>query len=114
MKPDNLYQYRATMVSAYDGDTVTLDVDVGFEVRHRIRCRLYGIDTPELRGIERPEGLAARDWLRERLPVGTELTLRTIRDRTGKYGRYLAELWHNGENINQELIEAGHAVPYLP
>ena len=107
------YLYRATIVSIYDADTVTLDIDVGFNTTRRESVRLYGIDAPEVRGDERPDGIRARDWLRGKLPAGTKVVVRSIKDRTGKYGRYLAVLWGpmptGAWQVNAGLVSQGYA-----
>jgi micrococcal nuclease len=87
-----LYHYRAKITAVYDGDTCTADVDLGFKV---VVCgekiRLARINALEIRGASRKEGLVARDFLRE-LILGKEVLLKTIRDKRGKYGRYLGEI----------------------
>lgn len=103
-----MYEYSAQVIKVIDGDTLWLEVDLGFDVRRKDSFRLYGVDTPEL---PTPEGVAAREFLIEELTKG-ELRITTIKDRREKYGRYLAVLWIDGENINVRLIEAGHAQPY--
>ncbi len=107
------YRYAAKVVSVYDADTITADVDLGFHTRTRMKLRLARINAWEVRGPEREKGLVARDFLREWLPSGKEGFLKTIRDRTGKYGRYLAEIYaDNGEtieNVNDVLVVEGHA-----
>jgi micrococcal nuclease len=102
-----VYEYRATLIRVVDGDTVWLDVDLGFDVRRKDSFRLYGIDTPELPS---PEGVAAKDRL-EQLLRGP-IILRTVKDKREKYGRYLAVLEVNGVDVNQRLVEEGHAQPY--
>lgn len=112
MMTDKHYWYAAHVVSVYDGDTLRCDIDLGFGVCLRNQAlRLYGLDTPELRGDERDAGLAAKsfvvDWLAKR---GRNVTLHTHRDRRGKYGRWLAVVYGaNGRNLNADLIAAGHA-----
>lgn len=108
---DRLYHYRALITAVYDGDTVTADVDLGLHVWLRgEKLRLIRIDTPELRGSERALGLAARDFLRD-LVLGEYVWIKTVK--RGKYGRYLAEVWlDDGRNINDLLLEVGHARPY--
>jgi len=83
---------------------------------HGEKLRLNRIDTPELRGNEREEGLVARDYLRE-LIDGKEVILQTVSDKAGKYGRYLAEIWKMNSdgswlNINDHLIQEGYAKYY--
>ncbi|MDA8870597.1 thermonuclease family protein [Rhizobiaceae bacterium] len=114
--PDcGLYEYKAEVVSAYDGDTIRANVDLGFNTwRMNEPFRLHGIDTPELRGVDdvtKARGLAARDALRKRI-VGKEVRLCSIKDETGKYGRYLAVIWDDDGNVNEWLMSEGFAVPY--
>ena len=112
-----LYHYRAIIVNVYDGDTVTVDLDLGLRVwKKNAKLRLYGINTPEIRGPERPSGLLVRDMVREWCPVGDEVTVRTYKDKTGKFGRWLAEIWPEGweESVNARLLRLGFAEEYLP
>ena len=112
VKACGFYAYRATITDVYDGDTVTADVDLGFSTwRRGERLRLFGIDAPEVRGADRQRGLVARDALRERV-MDRDVVVCTIKDRTGKYGRYLAEIWLGEENVNDWLVASGHAIPY--
>lgn len=108
------YKYKAKVVSIYDGDTITVDIDLGFDVILKNRkIRLYGIDTPEIRGEERPDGLVSRDYLRD-LIGDQEIVLETIKDKTGKYGRYLGIVHYDmGEeliNVNELLVAEGLAI----
>lgn len=109
----HLYHYRARVVSVYDGDTLRADIDLGMYIWVRNeKIRLARINAPELRGDERPAGLASRDFLREQV-LDKEVLLQTRKDRKGKYGRYLAEVWlAEGDswiNINDLLVEKGFA-----
>jgi len=112
---DQLYYYRAHVISVYDGDTIRVDIDLGLKtwVRNE-KIRLARIDTPELRGDDREAGLAARDFLRERI-LDKDIILETLKDREGKYGRYLGEIWLLDEeagdyiNVNDLLVQRGHA-----
>lgn len=110
-----LYNYKAVVVSVFDGDTIRVDIDLGFSTFLKNQSlRLYGLDAPELKGIERPLGLASRDFVRERLKVGDEIFITTIKDQKEKYGRYLAVVYYGDflTNLNQELLSNGFAVPY--
>jgi micrococcal nuclease len=115
-RPTGFYAYKARCTGVYDGDTVTLYVDLGFEIGRTLKCRLYGIDTPELRGEERPFGLEVKKYVKDRV-YQKELLIRTYRDKTGKYGRYLAEIFYEVDgswiNLNRELLEEGLAEPYM-
>lgn len=127
-----MFEYRARIVSIYDGDTLRADVDLGFGVwQAKQKFRLYGINTPEVRGPERADGIRVRDYLRQMIPDGSEVHIRSIRDTTGKYGRYLgliylsaadmqndnstnAELAQGqGKSINSHLIRMDMAKPYM-
>jgi micrococcal nuclease len=105
----NLYYYKANVIKVYDGDTVTVDIDLGMGVwLHKKNIRLFGIDAPEMRGPEKEEGKKSRDWLREKI-LGKEIILKTVKDKTGKYGRIIGEIWFEHENINDLLVENGLA-----
>ena len=106
------YCYKARCVSVYDGDTVTLDISLGFNVvMHKQKVRLLGINTPEVRGEERELGLVSRDRLRE-LIDDKDVIIVTHRDKGGKYGRLLATIYLDGVNINQQLVDEGLAEVY--
>lgn len=109
-EPWQRYRYEAVVVSVYDGDTVTLNIDVGFSTHRIEHCRLSRIDSPELRGDNRQAGLTARDFLRELLPVGSTVQIQTIKDNREKYGRYLAEIHTQAGCVNDLMVHAGHAV----
>lgn len=105
-----LYKYCATVRRIIDGDTLDLDVDMGFRAwRMKERFRLTGLDAPESnRAASAAAGRAARDYLAELVPVGSIVTIETAKD-PDNFGRWLATVWHEGRNINEALIEAGHA-----
>ena len=106
------YTYNALCTSVYDGDSVTLDIDLGFNMWMRNqKIRLLGIDTPELRGEERSAGLVAAARLRD-LIENHEVTLRSHRDKAGKYGRWLGTIYLDGVSMNQLLLDEGLAEPY--
>mgnify|MGYP003135868998 CR=1 FL=1 len=89
-----MYEYRVKIIKVVDGDTVDVDIDLGFGVwLNKQRIRLYGIDAPESRTRDLDEkryGLKAKEWLKERLSDGA--ILKTRLDKKGKYGRILGEL----------------------
>ena len=107
-----MYEYKCKMVRVVDGDTVDVDIDLGFGVwLRKQRIRMYGIDTPESRTSDDEEkiyGKAASAFLTKWTNAG-DLTLKTFKDGKGKYGRILGELWYGGEhNINQLLVDNHH------
>ena len=111
-----MFEYKCKMVRVVDGDTVDVDIDLGFGVwLKKQRIRLYAIDTPESRtsdDAERVYGLAAKDFLIKWTNAG-DLTLKTFKDGKGKFGRILGELWFGKtHNINQILVDNHHAVRY--
>ena len=111
-----MYEYKCNLVKVVDGDTIDVDIDLGFGVwMQNQRIRMYGIDTPESRtsdDVEKVYGNAAKAFLVNLTDTG-ELTLKTFKDGKGKHGRILGEIWYNGEhNINQLLIDNHHAVRY--
>lgn len=99
-------EYHATVLSVYDGDTMTCNIDVGFDIYKLEKVRLYGIDAPEVRGSERLEGLKSRDALRE-LTLGKRLRL--VNHGRGKYGRVIATLYLDTLNISDWMVRQGHA-----
>ena len=104
-----MFEYECKMVKVVDGDTVDVDIDLGFGVwLRKQRIRLYGIDTPESRtsdDVEKVYGLAAKDFLIKWTNAG-DLTLKTFKDGKGKFGRILGELWFGRtHNINQILVD---------
>lgn len=111
----NLYHYKATVVSVYDGDTITVDIDLGFSATLRMAVRLARINAPEVRGEQRAAGLTAAEALRQLLPAGQEVFLRTYKDGREKYGRYLADVLIELPQVscrtcvNDWLVEHGYA-----
>ena len=106
--PSGVYeQYHAEVESVYDGDTFTATIDVGFDIKlDNQKIRLYGIDAPEVRGEERPEGLKSRDALRE-LIDGKDVVI--INRGRGKYGRIIAEIHLDTINVSMWMVESGFA-----
>lgn len=107
-----MYEYNAIINSVHDGDSIRCSVDLGMSVWvGNIPLRLLGIDAPEL---GKPGGIDARDYLRTMLGTGQAVTIRTVKDETEKYGRLLAVIHteHDDVSVNQHMLDAGHAVPY--
>ncbi|WP_290698054.1 thermonuclease family protein [Lacinutrix sp.] len=108
-----MYNYKAKIIAVYDGDTVTAVVDLGFLHSQEMKLRLFGIDTPEMRGPEKVEGKKVRDIVREKI-LNKEVEIKSYKDKQGKYGRYLATIIVDGVDLNQWLVDNGHAEVYLP
>ena len=110
-----MFEYKALVTSVYDADTITVDIDLGFHIWAKAeKIRLVGINAPEVRGEERPDGLISRDWLRERI-LGKEIILKTQKagSAKGKYGRWLGEILLPDETVslNRQLVDQGLAQP---
>ena len=123
MERASVYEYSCKIVRVVDGDTVDVDIDLGFGVwMHKERIRLHGIDTPESRTRDLEEkkyGLLAKEQIRFFLPEGSMQTLVTVRDKAGKYGRILGKFKiFDSKNdcettINDWMIQEHHAAPYF-
>tara|TARA_R110000796_G_scaffold251775_1_gene383992 strand:+ start:136 stop:510 length:375 start_codon:yes stop_codon:yes gene_type:complete len=119
-----MYEYKIKSIDhLVDGDTFDCTVDLGFNISHKIRVRMYGINTPESRTRdleEKARGLRSKERLHTLLSSGfiDENGLVLVTNKKGKYGRYLGTVYRqrkSGEeqlNINQQLIEEGFAVEY--
>ena len=118
-----MYEYRCKVTRVVDGDTVDVDIDLGFGVwMHKERVRLYGIDTPESRTRDLDEkkyGLIAKEHIKAFMPVGSMQTLVTVKDKAGKYGRILGKFLIYDKKtdaqmtINDWMIREHHAVAYF-
>lgn len=109
-----MFEYTATLITIVDGDTLKLDVDLGFRVHTRQVFRLTRINCPELLSLE---GMQARAFVAETLAKAT--TLKVMTSRSEKYGRWLAELYYQTKetgarwhNLNTLLLTKGHAKPF--
>jgi len=109
-----MYEYTALITKVYDGDTLTAEIDLGFMLwAKKIKLRLLGVDTPEIRS-KRPEekalAIKARDRVRE-LCLGKEVKI--ITHGKGKYGRWLASVYIAEDvNLGMFLIAEGLAEEY--
>ena len=113
-----MYQYKAKVIKIIDGDTVDVDIDLGFSVTlAKQRIRLYGIDTPESRTRDKEEkvrGLLSKAFVVLKSPVGSYIRL--VSHGKGKFGRILGEIYEMDNDlvsINQQLCDESYAVPYL-
>ena len=117
-----MYTYKATIRSVYDGDSCRCDLDLGMGVwLHNQSIRLFGIDTAEIRGgtVEtKALGNLAKDYLKNELPEGCTVLLRTYIDKRGKFGRVLASIYkQEGDgfqtrSLNTALLDMRLAVEY--
>lgn len=112
------YKYNVKIKKVIDGDTVDVDIDLGFGVwLHKERVRIMGIDTPESRTRDKVEklfGLASKTKLKELLPLSSMQVLVVEEyDAKGKFGRILGDFEIEDKKVTDILIEEGHAVAYF-
>ena len=104
-----MYEYPCKIIRVIDGDTVDVDIDLGFDVwLKKQRIRLYGVDTPESRTSDKEEkkyGLKAKAFVVQHLPQGSSQVLRTRLDKKGKFGRILGEFVIDKTTINDLLVD---------
>lgn len=103
----DFFTYKGKVAKIVDADTVDVIIDLGFEVYKKVRCRLIGINAPEL---NTDAGKVAKDFLISVLPINDPVIV--VSKDYDKYGRSVAEIYHNEVNINKMLIDKGHAVVY--
>lgn len=104
------YEYLGRVMVVVDGDTVDVDVDLGLRVHTDTRLRILGINAPEK---FTPAGKLAVEWARGLLSTDTTVILRTEKDKTEKYGRWLAQLTTpDGSDYAATAIATGHAVAW--
>jgi len=112
-----MYEYNANVVRVYDGDTIWIDIDLGFGIWMRNQSiRLRGINTPELRGESKEAGIVSRDRVIQLLEgAGNKCVIKTDKDKTrGKYGRILGVIFIENEirSVNKILLDENLAIVY--
>ncbi len=112
-----MYEYNAIVLHVVDGDTLDLQIDLGLNVCVKERVRILGIDTPEVYGVKKESeeyvaGMLAKNYVID-LIEGKQVVIRTHKDKKGKYGRYLAEVYYDDRNVGQLLIQEGLAKEYI-
>ena len=112
-----MFEYKCKLVRVIDGDTVDIDIDLGFGVwLRKQRIRMYGIDTPESRTRnleEKKRGLISKAFLKDKIKLAKKLTIKTHKgSETGKFGRILGEVFADGVNLNLKMCNEGYAVQY--
>ena len=115
-----MWTYRAKVVRVIDGDTVDVDIDLGFGIwQKNERVRIMGIDTPESRTrdkVEKKFGLAAKAKLKSILGKTTVLKTTINKkglDMKGKFGRVLGDFLQDDKSVAKTMCETGHAVTYF-
>lgn len=121
LRPEYCYKCRIRPEDVVDGDTVDCEIDLGMQTFRVERLRLFGINAPEVRGEQKVEGKKATAFLVKlltdhQIDSGGSFIIRTHKDKRGKYGRFLAEIFGVAKrgraavNLNQEMVRRGHAV----
>ncbi len=116
-----MFEYRVKQVTkVVDGDTIDVDIDLGFSISYSQRLRLAGIDTPESRTTDKFEktlGIESKDYLKHKLKDAKDVVVRTEKpDSSEKYGRILGWVYVDGntKSLNEQMIEDGYAWGYKP
>ena len=114
-----MYEYRVKKVNKIvDGDTIDVDIDLGFDISFSSRVRLAGIDTPESRTTDLKEkalGLEVKEKIKKELAAAKDVVIKTEKpDSSEKYGRILGWVFLDGSDVslNQKLINEGYAWTY--
>jgi micrococcal nuclease len=115
-----MFEYYVKKVTkVVDGDTIDVEIDLGFDISFSSRVRLAGIDTPESRTTDKMEkalGLEAKDYLKKQIESAKTVVIKTEKmDSSEKYGRILGWVFLDGSEVsmNEKMIEDGHAWGYL-
>jgi micrococcal nuclease len=113
-----MYEYHVRKVTkVVDGDTIDVDIDLGFDISFSSRVRLAGIDTPESRTkdlYEKKLGLESKEWLKKALEHGKTVVIKTEKiNSTEKFGRVLGWLFVDDVNLNLAMIDQGYAWSYM-
>lgn len=115
-----MYEYRVKkLLNVVDGDTIDVDIDLGFDISLSKRVRLAGIDTPESRTSDKFEktlGLEAKEYLKKYLKDAEQIVIKTeLPDSSEKYGRILGWIYVDKleKSINEKMIEDGYAWGYM-
>tara|TARA_B110000977_G_C11082456_1_gene493361 strand:- start:1120 stop:1476 length:357 start_codon:yes stop_codon:yes gene_type:complete len=110
---NNKYKYDALVTSVYDGDTITVEINLGFKIKVRKKIRLYGIYTYELKGREMEKGLKAKKFTSDKV-LNKIITLYTIKDRAGQFLGIIHYLDDDKYfNLNKELIINNHGKLFM-
>ena len=115
-----MYEYHVKKVTnVVDGDTIDVDIDLGFDISFSSRVRLAGIDTPESRTTNKAEkvlGLEAKEYIKSKIKDAKDVVIKTEKmDSSEKYGRILGWLFLDGSkvSVNEQMIADGYAWGYL-
>ena len=114
---NGLYLYEAKVLSWLDGDTLEVEIRLGFHVSCTKRLRVYGLNCREVHTKnedEKKQGLGDKSFAENLLPVGKTTRMRSHKGADDKYGRWLAEIeLSDGQDFATAMISAGHGKPYF-
>jgi micrococcal nuclease len=111
--------YVKKVTNVVDGDTIDVDIDLGFDISFSSRVRLAGIDTPESRTSDKAEkilGLESKEYLKSKIKDAKSVVIKTEKmDSSEKYGRILGWVYLDGSSvsINEQMISEGYAWGYM-
>lgn len=116
------YIYEAKVLSIHDGDTISVEIDLGFQMRFTDKIRFYGVNAPELKIrnenkklVSNPQGQITLQAIQSLIKVGDIIIIETIKDNKEKYGRYLANIYVTDKDkqifVNQYLLDNELAIP---
>lgn len=103
-----MYAYKAKLERWVDGDTLILEIDLGFYVKRTERIRLARIDTPEMNSevcFQIRKAKHARMVGRKFCPEGSTVEIQTFKIKKDRYARYIAEVHFEGKNLSDYLLE---------
>lgn len=111
------YHYSAKVVDIHDGDTIKVDIDLGFGITLKNQTfRFFGINAPEIHGETKTAGLKTTAYVQQVLK-DKEIIIFTIKDEKEKFGRWLGRIfYHDGNDwvdLNSELINKGLAIKFM-
>ena len=113
-----MYEYKAKILKIVDGDTMDVEIDLGFNMHANMRLRLSGLDTEDLNDSNLQKRSMAKDAKARVEELVSQkgkdfVVVRTIKDRKEKFGRYLATIvFQDNTNLNETLLSEGLAKPY--
>lgn len=113
---DDRYIRKARLVRVVDGDTLVVDIDLGFGIwRKAQKLRVLGVNCPETRGATKAAGLAATKFTRDWFATDLDIRVRTELDSRDEdsFGRVLAEVWQGERSLGADLLAAGHATAFM-
>lgn len=118
-----MYIYAGQVERVVDGDTLDVNIDLGFDIYHKVRVRLARINAPEIHNVKKDSleykrGMKAKAFVQKWVTLAPTVYVQTFKDTKGKYGRYVAHLYHRYQDtsfiydntLSHALVEAGLAV----